>query len=56
MKNNLEIQQKMLEPAESSSMGKMRDISMGKMRERSLEDTMMDRPMTSVLTLFLLSY
>jgi len=37
-------QKKMPEPAESSSTGKM--------RERSMEDTMTDRPMTSALTLF----
>jgi len=43
-KNDIEKPKKMPEPAESSSMGKM--------RERSIEDTMTDRFMTSALTLF----
>jgi len=44
MKNDIEKQKKMPEPAESSSTGKM--------RERSTEDTTTPRPMTSALTLF----
>jgi len=43
-KNDNEKQEKMPEPAES--------LSTGKMRETSMEDTMTDRPMTSALTLF----
>jgi len=48
MKNDIEKQEKIPEPTESSSTGKM--------RERSTEDTMTDRPMTSALTLFLLPH
>jgi len=43
-KNDIEKQKKIPEPTKSSSTGKM--------REKSMEDTMTDRPMISVLTLF----
>jgi len=48
MKNDIEKQKKMPEPAELSSTGKR--------RERSMKDTTMHRPMTSALTLFPLPY